>query len=170
MRMLINNDWLRQSIATDPDLDCEAGGPIALLDSLGMFIPSDIPAELSEEVVELKYAFGVFVKMLRKQSALTVADLSAHARVSEDELRLIERDPHHKTGPRTVHNLAQYFKIDPTRMMKLSGATVTANQNVRETAVRFAAMSDDLSGLTSDERRMLNDFVKYVNESRDLAS
>ena len=170
MQMLIDNNWLRRAIATDLDLECEAGGAVALLDTLGMFLPSDISPDLSEKVVEMKYAFGVFVKMLRKQSSLTVAELSTKARVAEEELRLIERDPHHKAGPRTVHHLALYFKIEPTRLMKLSGATVIANENVRETAVRFAAKSDDLSGLTSEERRMLNDFVKYVNESQDLAN
>ena len=170
MKMLIDNDWLRQAIAVSPDTDFEAGGPVALLDSIGMFLPSDMAEEFPESVVQLKYAFGVFIKMLRKRSELTVAALSVKARVAEEELRMIERDPRHKTGPRTVHQLAEYFGIDPNRMMKLSGSIISANENVRDEAVRFAARSDDVSSLSSEEKKMLNDFVKYVNESQDLAN
>lgn len=170
MKMLIDTEWLRRTISKSPDAEFEAGGPVALLDSIGMFVPSDATNELSDSVVQLKYAFGILIKMLRKQSALTVAELSAKARVSEEELRMIERDPHHKAGPRTVHQLAEYFDIDPRRMMKLSGSMVTTNENFRDEAVRFAAKSDDISSLSSEERKMLNDFVKYVNESQDLAN
>lgn len=171
MRMLIDNDWLRRTIRDDPEMESDAGGPISLLEDLGVFLPSDLAAtEGGETVVHQQYAFGVFIKMLRKKDNLTVADLAARARVTTEDIHCIERDPRHKPKPRTIHQLAGWFKLDPRRMMKLAGATVAANQNVRDEAVRFAAKSDDLSGLTADERRMLNEFVKYVNESQDLAN
>lgn len=168
--MLIDNDWLRQAISVSPDTEFEAGGPVVLLNSIGMFLPSDGTEEIPESIVQLKHAFGVFIRMLRRQSSLTITALSTKARIAEEELRKIETDPHHKAGPRTVHLLAEFFDIDPKRMMKLSGAMITANDDMRHQALRFAAKSADLSTLSSEEMETLNEFVKYVNESKDLAN
>jgi transcriptional regulator with XRE-family HTH domain len=171
MKMLIDNEWLRRTITADPDMECEAGGPATLLEDLGMFLPADLGQDSDDPaVVQLHYAFGTFVRMLRRKERLTVTELAGQVRVDEEELRSIERDPHHKPRPRTVHQLAKRFKIEPRRMMKLSGATANTNQKVHEEALRFAAKSDDINRLTPDEQRMLAEFAKYVNESQDLAN
>lgn len=171
MKMLIDNEWLRRTITADPDIECEAGGPAALLEDLGMFLPAELGRDGQDPaVVQLHYAFGTFVRMLRQKEGLTVGTLATEIRVAEDELRAIERDPHHKPRPRTVHQLAGRFRIEPRRMMKLSGATVTYNKKLQEEAFRFAAKSDDIARLTPDEQRTLSEFVKYINESQDLAN
>lgn len=171
MKMLIDDEWLRRTISADPDAECEAGRPAALLEDLGMFLSADLREGRDDPAVaQLHYAFGMFVRMLRKKEGLTVADLARQVRVDEEELRAIERDLHHKPRPRTVHQIAQRFKIYPHRMLKLSGATVNTNLKVREEALRFAAKSDDINSLTPDEQKMLAEFVAYVNESKDLAN
>jgi HTH-type transcriptional regulator, competence development regulator len=150
-------------------MECEAGGPAALLEDLGMFLPAELVQDGEDPtIVQLHYAFGTFVRMLRRGEGLTLTELAGEVRVDEEELRAIERDPHHKPRPRTVHQLAGRFKIEPHRMMKLSGATANTNRKLHDEALRFAAKSDDIARLTPDEQRMLSEFVKYVNESQDL--
>jgi transcriptional regulator with XRE-family HTH domain len=171
MKMLIDNEWLRRTIAADPDMECEAGGPAALLEDLGMFLPAELTRDGQDPtVVQLHYAFGTFVRLLRRKEGLTVSKLATEIRVAEDELRAIERDPHHKPRPRTVHQLAERFSFAPQQMMKLSGATANTNRKLHDGALRFAAKSDDITRLTPDEERMLAEFVKYINESQDLAN
>lgn len=171
MKMLIDNEWLRRTIAADPDMECEAGGPAALLDDLHMFLPAELAQSGQDSTaVQLHYAFGTFVRMMRRNEGLTLTELAAEARVAEEELRTIERDPRCTPRPRTVHQLAGHFQIDARRMMKLSGATVNTNQRLHDEALRFAAKAEDITRLTPDEQRMLSEFVKYVNESQDLES
>jgi transcriptional regulator with XRE-family HTH domain len=163
MKMLITPDWLRKRIENDPDIEVEAGGPAALLESLGMFIPGDLaPAD-----ERLKVAFGVVVRQLRLREELTVAELCVRADVPEEQLRSIEHDPHFKPRPRTVYQLADYFSVSKRGMMKLSGATRAFSPEFKEAAYRFAAKSDDLSKLTDEERQILNDYVKFLNDQSE---
>lgn len=164
MEMLISQDWLRRRIETDPDLDVEAGLPIGVLESIGMFLPAELTAQEDAKVVRLTEAFGVLVRQLRRRQQWTVDQLAQKARVDIEDLRAIERDPHYRPRPRVVHQLAGVFKIPERPLMKLSGATVTHDQDFEEEAMRFAAKSDDLSKLTREEQKALNDYVKYLAE------
>ena len=169
MQELVSRDWLRRKISEDPDVENDAGLPAALLEDLGMFMPSDLPeAEQEDErIVRLKFAFGILVRQLRLREDMTVAELADRARVAEEELRAIEHDPHCKPRPRTVHQLSQYFEMPEREMMKLSGATRTYDVAFQEAAYRFAAKSDDLSKLTDAERQALDEYIKYLNELYD---
>ncbi|EDX79995.1 MAG: XRE family transcriptional regulator [Alphaproteobacteria bacterium] len=162
MEMLISQDWLRRRIDTDPDLDVEAGPSIGVLESIGMFLPVELIAQDDDKVVRLTEAFGVLVRQLRRRQQWTVDQLAQKARVDPGELRSIERDPHYRPRPRVVHQLAAVFKMPERPLMKLSGATITRDQGFEAEAMRFAAKSDDLSKLTRDEQRVLNDYVKYL--------
>jgi transcriptional regulator with XRE-family HTH domain len=169
MEMLVSRDWIRNKIAADPEMDAEAGVPAALLEDLGMFIPGDLEdtQQPDEKIVRLKLAFGVLIRQLRRRDELSINALAQRARIAEEELRTIEHDPHYKPRPRTVHQLAQYFKVPEREMMKLSGATRTFDAEFQEVAYRFAANSDDLSKLTDAERQALNEYVKYLNDRHE---
>ena len=49
-------------------------------------------------------------------------------------------------------------------MMVLSGAMVANDDQIGEEAERFAAKSDDLSKLTREELKLLNQFVKFLSD------
>ena len=163
MEMLVSRDWLRRKIDADPDIDADAGTPIGLLESIGMFLPSDL-VEDGSNVVRLKHAFGVLVRQLRRREQLSIDELAAKARIDAEELRQVEQDPHFKPKPRLVHQLALVFGVSARSLMKLSGATVTRDERFEEAALRFAAKSDDLSKLTRDEQRVLNEYVKFLSD------
>jgi transcriptional regulator with XRE-family HTH domain len=162
MEMLISQDWLRRNIASDPDLDTDTGPSLAVLESIGMFLPDNLAVQDSGKVVRLVQAFGVLVRQLRRHRQWTVDELARRARVDVEDLRSVERDPHFRPRPRLVHQLATVFDVPERALMKLSGATITRDVHFEEEAIRFAAKSDDMSKLSKDEQRALNEYVKYL--------
>lgn len=163
MKMYISRELLRSKIESDPDLEIDAGDAFNVLDQIGMFIPPEI-VEPIEDTVRLKEAFGVFVRQLRRRDNLSVDDLSSRARIDAGELREIEHNPHHKPRPRTVHQLATVFKVPERAFMKLSGATVTNDNEFFEEASRFAAKSDDMAKLSLSERKALNEYINFLSK------
>jgi len=164
MEMLISQDWLQRRIDTDPWIDTDGGAPIAVLASLGMFIAPELVANELAEQERSSYSFGVFIRQLRRRDGLSVEKLAKKARIDAEELRMVEHDPHYRAKPRMVHQLSDVFKVPERSMMTLAGAMVANDNRLEEAAERFAAMSDDMSKLTREERRLLNDFVKFLAE------
>lgn len=168
MKMMISRDRLREKIMSDPDLDQEAGFPTAALETIGMFLsPGLVPAN-DDAALKLKAAFGVLVRQVRLREKFSVSDLSAKARIDEEEIRKIEHDPYHKPRPRTVHQLAAVFSLPERSMMKLSGATVTRDESFQEEAFRFAAKSDDMAKLSHAEQKALNDYIRFLSDYNEV--
>ncbi len=166
MKMIITPGWLRNKIETAPDTEIEAGIPVMMLESIGMFLPresAEEPAE-DERLVRLKHAFGVFIRNLRLTRELPVEALAECAHIDATELYAIENDPHYVTKPRTVYQLANFFGINLKKMMELSGATQTYDESLEEEALKFAAKSDGVSSLNKEEHEILNEYVKFLNE------
>jgi len=109
MEMLISQDWLRRRIETDPDLDVEAGLPIGVLESIGMFLPADLTAQEDAKVVRLTEAFGVLVRQLRRRQQWTIDQLAQKARVDVEDLRASRARPalpaQAAGGPPTRHGI-----------------------------------------------------------------
>ena len=185
MELHFNNDWLRRRIEEDGDVEIEAAAPELLLSELGFFMHEGLvkmpsPARASaagsadvDNVVDLagrraerdmQYAFGLYVQLKRKEKGLTRADLASRAKIDEEELRSIERDAHHIPRPRTVTQLASFFRDDVKKLMRLSGVIQGRDEALEQAALKFAAMSDDLARLDKEERALLNEFVKLLKE------
>lgn len=162
MEMLISKEWLRRKVAGTPDIESDAGTPMAVLEDIGMFLPTDLIAGGEAKDAELGLAFGVLVRQLRRRDEMTVTELADKAQIDEAEIQSIETDPGYLPRPRTVHRVATVFKIPERAMMKLSGATVSRDTALKEAAQRFAAKSGDLSKLSREEQEALNEFVKYL--------
>jgi transcriptional regulator with XRE-family HTH domain len=185
MKLHFDNDWLRQRIEEDGDVEIEAAAPELLLSELGFFMheglvetpataASAVPGSTDENNVvdlaarraerDMHYAFGLYVQLKRKEKGFTRAELASRAKIDEEELRSIERDPHHVPRPRTVTQLASFFKDDVKKLMRLSGVIQGRDEALEQAALKFAAMSDDLARLDKEERALLNEFVKLLKE------
>lgn len=165
LEILVSRDWLRSRISADPDVETDAGAAFSEFEELGMFVAPDlVDAPQKDSVKELSIAFGTLVRQLRRRDQLTVVELAKKADVEEEELRRIEHDASYKPRPRTVYQLANTFKVATERLMKLSGAKASNDERFKEEALKFAARSDDLSRLTDEERRLLNDFVAFLSK------
>lgn len=117
-------------------------------------------------IEDLHRGLGALVQMLRRRDRLSVDELARKARVDAAELRRIELDPMFDPNPRTIFQLERHFKLPERSLVVLSGA-VQVDEDVREEAVRFAASSDDISGLSKEQRKLLNHFVKFLREHTD---
>ena len=168
MKLLFSNDWLRKTIPTDPDDEPEAGGTID---------PSVYEAQMHSEntavigernVVQLRIALGTLVRQLRLKEGLSIVELAERADVSEDELRLVEHDPHYTARPRLIFQLSEYFKVQLVNLSQMSGTTHAVNRVLYNEAVRYAARSDDVSALTDEERQALDAFVSMLNERAEM--
>lgn len=172
MKLMVSREWLREKISNDPDFDTEAGTALAVLEGLGMVVPPSTTSNeallVDEKVKQLRVALGALMRQLRLHEKQSVAELAKTAVVREDEIRLIEHDPHYVPKPRTLHQLAIHFKVPARQLIQMSGATRTIDREFYNQAVKFAAMSDDLVELNKDELEVLYAFVKYMNEREDL--
>ena len=156
-----SEDELRKALAdTGEDLDALAArGKAAAQRAL---------SETSDGagVEDLHRGLGALLQMLRRREHLSIDELAQKARVAASELRRIELDPAFDPNPRTIFQIAQYFKLPERSLVVLSGAVIV-DDDVREEAVRFAASSEDISGLTKEQRKLLNHFVKFLREHTD---
>jgi transcriptional regulator with XRE-family HTH domain len=117
-------------------------------------------------VEDLHRGLGALLQMLRLRERLSVQQLAENARVDAVELGRIELDPGFDAQPRTIVQLARYFKIPEKSLIALSGA-VRVSDDMRQEVVRFAAHSENISGLTGEQRKLLNRFVKFLKERTD---
>jgi len=167
MKLHFTNDWLRQNIAADPGEDPEAGPAIDGVPEVARLTvqPTDnvAPAE-SRARVQLRIGLGVLVRKLRIRDGLSVAQLAERANVAEDELRQVEHDPHYTARPRLIHQLSEYFSVPLVMLSQMAGATHDIDRFLYNKVVKYAAHSDDVGTLSSEERTVLDAFVATLNE------
>ena len=131
------------------------------------FVIGPAPFSASEaEATEppLTVAFGMLVRLARRSKKLTVEQLAEKLSVDADEIQQIERDPAYHARPRTISNIARFFDLPLTELMKLAGAAVSNDDVFRTKALKFAAHSDDMSILTDEEQNMLRSFIRFLRE------
>ena len=174
MIMRITNKWLRSRIERDADLDTDAGLPITKAEVLQAFVSEKTPrtppsprAKAPASSAQPAVLLGILLRQLRRRDNLNIAQLAAVVRVPEGELRALEQDGSIVPRPRTIHQLAVHFKLPPRALLVLSPAAAERDQNLEKAAVRFAASSDDLSKLSRDERKRLNEFIKLLSEYKE---
>lgn len=161
MRMLISRERLRQKIENDPEGDVDVGLPAAA------FGDTDDPAKLcdmfAEEVIDPPPAIlGIILRELRRREGLTVDALATQTHVDVTELRGLEQDPNFRPRPRTIHKLAERLSLPQQELARLAGAVIVNDSDTTVQGLKFAAMSDDLSTLTSVERVGLSFYVDAI--------
>jgi len=163
MKLLFTIDGLRRKIAADPEDEPTAGGLAER--AVDHALAAENTTAIGEnKVVRLRIALGVLVRQLRLREGLSIAQLSERAEVSEDDLRQVEHDPHYTARARLIYQLSEYFGVSLVTLSQMSGATHAVNRVLYNAAVKYAAHSDDVSELTSDEREALDTFVAMLNE------
>ena len=165
MKLHFTRDWLRRKIATDPDVDIEAGPAIDGEDGhLRLAHATNAPPIESRTRVQLRIGLGVLVRKLRTRDGLSIAELAQRANVAEDELRQVEHDPHYTARPRLIHQLSEYFSVSLVTLSQMAGATHDIDRFLYNEVVKYAAHSDDVGMLSHEERAALDAFVATLNE------
>jgi|SRR5579862_8959257 len=169
MKLLFSDEWLQRKIASDPDIETEAGPsligpPIEEIDS------GKAAVMPTRNVVQMRIALGTFVHQLRQRDALTLPELATKADVSENELRQVETNPSYTASPRLIYKLSRYFRMPLNNLYQLSGRTFTVERRLYNEAVKYAAHSDDVTPLSGDQLQVLNGFVAVLNQLAEEAS
>ena len=121
-------------------------------------------AESAREPVRL--AFSTLISYRRRALRLTIEGLAEKAKVDVDELLQIEEDTDYVPEARTVHQLANQLKLPIPQLLVLSGNARSANTELTEAAVRFAARSRAVEKLNREQSDALNEFVKVLVEQK----
>lgn len=157
MKFNFDKEWLQRHADTDPTLEIAAGAlsidqlPPATGDSAGS------PAAL---------AFGRLINLSRRKRGWTLEDLAASARIDAAEAIRIEHDATYIPGPRTVYQLSTTLGLPREQMLQLSGNMLARDRRLGEQALKFAARSESVERLSKQEHQALEEFVKYLKESR----
>ncbi|UVS94929.1 MULTISPECIES: helix-turn-helix domain-containing protein [Burkholderia] len=149
-------DWYRRKIFAIEDHDYMIGPPLLQENS--------VEPEVSDPPLSL--AFGSLLRLERRGRELSVAALAQQLDVDEDEIRSIEHDPRYKARPRTIQQIASFFKLPAKEVMKLAGAASANDESFVEHAMRFAAHSDDMGALTAEEKHLLQSFVAFLRDNK----
>ena len=120
------------------------------------------------EVPGPNFAFGRFVRLMRRHRQLSFEKMAEDARVEITELVEIEEDTRHVPDARTVYQLAQQFRVPTPKLMQLAGLSRPKDARLSEEAIRFAARSEPIEELNDVERAALEAFVLVLSERSDI--
>jgi transcriptional regulator with XRE-family HTH domain len=159
MRIDLTKDWCTRMAQLEGDAEIGAG-PLAIDP---VFDGNAFPIEASEETV---VAFSRFVQLARRSRGLSVEKLAEDADVEVVELVSIEENGQYKPDLRTVYQLANFFGVQRTNLLQVAGLAVPRDSHIINEAVRFAARSEPVAALTSEERSALDAFVSVLSEQK----
>lgn len=125
-----------------------------------------LETENENDIQDLHKGLGALITMLRRRDKLSIDELAKKANVDPEEVRQIENESALTPNPRTIFQLENYFRLTSRSLVILSGA-ILVHSDVRKEAVRFAASSKNISTLNRDERKLLNQFVRLLQEHTD---
>ncbi len=118
------------------------------------------PKERHLETVRL--AFREAIRGLRKEQGLSIDQLARKIDTSAQELADLEQDSTYRPTPLLLHKLSRFFEIPQRKLALLAGAIKEVPPGFCQQASSFAAKSESFSKLTEDERRILDEFVKFL--------
>lgn len=118
------------------------------------------PADPDAEVI--RFAFREIMRALRKRKGLTVDELAEQVSASREEITAVERQEGYQPRPLLLYKLSQFYGVPQQKLAELAGAIAEVEPSLREQASRFAAQSDSFAKLTSEEKRTLDEFVRFL--------
>ena len=109
-----------------------------------------------------RFVFQEVIKGLRKEKMLSVDKFAQKSGIDRTDVIDMERNPDYKPSPFDLHNLSKFYKIPSSKLAVLAGAIKKMPPEMEVEASRFAAQSESFSKLTDEERRTLDEFVKFL--------
>ena len=146
------------------DADYE-GHSLTMLSRIARALNKSLEVRMSEKdpsMVTTRYVFQEVLRGLRREKGLRVDDLAKKADISRDELIAMERDDSYKPAPFTLYKLSKFFEISQHKLAVLAGGIKDLSDPVITQASNFAAKSESFAKLTSEEKRTLDEFIKFL--------
>ncbi len=160
MKIEITKEWCMQMAQHESDDEIGVG----LLASDLVFNGESASHRSAPKMEESHVAFGRLVRLMRRDNGFSIEKLAEDADIDIEELIDIEEDAHFRPDVRTVYQLANVFGLPRTNLLKIAGLVEAQNDALHEEAVRFAARSDPVARLTSEEKEALEAFVAILSK------
>lgn len=146
------------------DADYE-GHSLSMLRRIAEVLGARIDVDLETEHRTVRpFVFRTFLQFLRRSKRLTLDNLAKETDIPREELAAIEQQEGYKPSPRTVYLLSRFYQLSSAKLAALAGATEQTEEEIREPAFRFAAMSESFSELSREEKRALTELVGALKE------
>jgi HTH-type transcriptional regulator, competence development regulator len=155
MRFNSDPEWLKKQAALEDNCFVSVGGLVLAVE------------DLQQQAQRVNAAHAAFVNLLnltRREHKLTWEQFSQKLDVDLAELIGIENDENYKPTPRTVTRIAQFIHVPAEKLFILSGLARARDIQFEEAALRFAARSQPVEELTSEEHEALKEYVKFLCE------
>lgn len=129
--------------------------------------PSELLKRIvSEEALERSPSeFGKLVTILRTEKQLSVEQLAEKTDLDVDDLRNIESKPGTPASPLVVSTIAEYFKLEPRKLMRVAGLTREPIDSSLQANLSVAACAKpNFDALTREEKAMFHEIVKQLRK------
>ena len=115
-----------------------------------------------DELGTLRLVFQEVVRGLRREKGLGIKQFAEKAGIDKADVIAMERHPGYKPSPLVIHRLSKFYKLPQKKLAILSGAIKDMPPKMEQEASRFAAQSESFAKLTEEERKTLDDFVRFL--------
>jgi hypothetical protein len=110
-------------------------------------------------------AFGKLITMMRTEKKLSIDQLAEKTDLDADELRHIESEGGIVASPLVVSVLADYFKLQPQKAMRLAGLTRESRDPPHSDILSVAACAKpNFESLDPEEKALFHEFVKQLRK------
>lgn len=155
--MKFNSDpeWLKKQAALEDNCFVSVGGLVSAVEDL---------EQQSQQATTSRAAFVNLLNLTRREHKLTWEQFSQKLDVDLAELIGIDNDESYKPAPRTVTKIAHFLHVPAEKIFILSGLARAHDRQFQEAALRFAARSQPVKALSSEEHEALKEYVKFLCE------
>jgi len=115
-----------------------------------------------KENEKIRFVFQEIARGLRKQKELGIDQFAEKSGIDRGDVIAMERHPGYKPSPLVIHRLSKFYDIPQKNLAFLAGAIKDLPPEIEAEASRFAAQSESFSKLTEEERKTLDEFVKFL--------
>ena len=139
------------------------GHSLSMLSRIAKALNQKLKVSMSDKENEkVRFVFQEVTRGLRKEKGLGIDKFAKKTGIEKADVIAMERHPDYKPSPLVIHRLSQYYKIPQKKLATLAGAIKEMPPKMEAEASRFAALSESFSKLTDEERKTLDEFVKFL--------
>lgn len=164
----VAREWSRTQAKNEPNTGITSVGGLAhrVSELTAANAPGSFArADYIQSTDPRRLSLGKFVELSRRRLRLSVEQLADKANVELVELLALEKAEDITPEARTIFQLAGVLNVRPEPLMELAGLVIPKTAALTDSAVRFAARSEPMQALSSDEEAALNWFVKELTKS-----
>jgi ribosome-binding protein aMBF1 (putative translation factor) len=116
----------------------------------------------ADENEKMRFVFQEVTRGLRRIKGLGIDKFVEKSGIDRADVIAMERHPGYKPSPLVIHKLSKFYDISQKKLAILAGAIKDMTPKVEAEVSRFAAQSESFSKLTDEERKTLDEFVKFL--------